>query len=502
MSADPNASKVLEDAFFVREEEWEQARSEGYEFIIIGSSFCALGFATELLQRSPDAKILLLERGGFLLPDHVQNLHPIFKSILRGTCETFPWQFQQSPGVELLRGILPFFGGKSLVWSGWCPKPCLESTTSWPLSFTQGLREFLEAAEDLLQVVSSSEVYKGELQAVLKNLLDDNIHDKKVMFAPLAMGGALCKKFCTAAPLLSLAKSHKNFKIATNCLVYEIVNNNGTATALKTSRGEVKLYDTNKLVLCMGAIPSTALVLNSFPTFHHIGKTVVCQFISSLVARVPREDYKLSPPQHLELSALYIEGQKYHIQVTGMDNPDPGKNKATATRLAPDLVANPTEEQMQSSKEGFVILVCIGIGEFGENTESGVERTNGDHLNCDNIKIHVKESKADQAVKTRMEDAMQDVLRALSPQGRIDFWDSSCNKWKKTLPGDVRSSIIINESSTMPIEQSVDINYQLKGTNNVFLTGNAILPIQCGSWNPTLTIVALARHLGAQLANN
>ncbi|EFJ18744.1 hypothetical protein SELMODRAFT_420065 [Selaginella moellendorffii] len=422
MSADPNASKVLEDAFFVREEEWEQARSE----------------------------------------DHVQNLHPIFKSILRGTCETFPWQFQQSPGVELLRGILPFFGGKSLVWSGWCPKPCLESTTSWPLSFTQGLREFLEAAEDLLQVVSSSEVYKGELQAVLKNLLDDNIHDKKVMFAPLAMGGALCKKFCTAAPLLSLAKSHKNFKIATNCLVYEIVNNNGTATALKTSRGEVKLYDTNKLVLCMGAIPSTALVLNSFPTFHHIGKTVV----------------------------------------TGMDNPDPGKNKATATRLAPDLVANPTEEQMQSSKEGFVILVCIGIGEFGENTESGVERTNGDHLNCDNIKIHVKESKADQAVKTRMEDAMQDVLRALSPQGRIDFWDSSCNKWKKTLPGDVRSSIIINESSTMPIEQSVDINYQLKGTNNVFLTGNAILPIQCGSWNPTLTIVALARHLGAQLANN
>ena len=40
----------------------------------------------------------------------------------------------------------------------------------------------------------------------------------------------------------------------------------------------------------------------------------------------------------------------------------------------------------------------------------------------------------------------------------------------------------------------VDSHYLLRGSQNVYVTGGALWP-QGGSWNPTLTMVALSQHL-------
>lgn len=47
----------------------------------------------------------------------------------------------------------------------------------------------------------------------------------------------------------------------------------------------------------------------------------------------------------------------------------------------------------------------------------------------------------------------------------------------------------------------VDLNYQLKGTDNVFVTGGGLWP-RGGSWNPTLTMTALALDLADKLVSN
>jgi choline dehydrogenase-like flavoprotein len=44
----------------------------------------------------------------------------------------------------------------------------------------------------------------------------------------------------------------------------------------------------------------------------------------------------------------------------------------------------------------------------------------------------------------------------------------------------------------------VGLDYRPKGVDNVFVTGASIWP-RGGSWNPTLTMVALTQHLADKL---
>ena len=47
-------------------------------------------------------------------------------------------------------------------------------------------------------------------------------------------------------------------------------------------------------------------------------------------------------------------------------------------------------------------------------------------------------------------------------------------------------------------EAPVGLDYRLRGVENVFITGGALWPTG-GSWNPVLTIVAMAMHLADSL---
>ena len=47
----------------------------------------------------------------------------------------------------------------------------------------------------------------------------------------------------------------------------------------------------------------------------------------------------------------------------------------------------------------------------------------------------------------------------------------------------------------------VGVDYCLKGVENVYITGASLWPTG-GSWNPTLTMVALAQHLADSLVKS
>src|SRR4051812_33730527 len=65
-----------------------------------------------------------------------------------------------------------------------------------------------------------------------------------------------------------------------------------------------------------------------------------------------------------------------------------------------------------------------------------------------------------------------------------------------------RVDALIHESSTLHIGSDasapVDLDYRLRGAKNVYITGGTLWP-QGGSWNPTMTMVALAHDLADQL---
>jgi choline dehydrogenase-like flavoprotein len=115
----------MQDVFFLTDAQWNDVPNKNYDYIVIGTGFCALAFASKMLEAKPDAKILLLERGGFFLPAHFQTLPKAFAETLGGVSETFPWTLDHETAAgrrgeaKFCHGSVPFFGGRSTVWSTW-----------------------------------------------------------------------------------------------------------------------------------------------------------------------------------------------------------------------------------------------------------------------------------------------------------------------------------------------------------------------------------------------
>ena len=161
----PNAQKVLDHVFFLSESAWKQVREEEqFDFIIIGTGFCSLAFAERILGSNPKARILMVERGPFFLPEHFQNLPIPYQKTLGGFSETFPWTLSartasQPPGnIGWQHGMVPFFGGRSIMWSAWCPRPTKDEMAFWPEQTIAAAEARFESAERLLNVIPADKI--------------------------------------------------------------------------------------------------------------------------------------------------------------------------------------------------------------------------------------------------------------------------------------------------------------------------------------------------------
>lgn len=546
----PTGSAVMDHIFFVSQSDWKTVREEDdFDFIIIGSGFCALGFAQRALAHNPLARILILERGPFFLPEHFQNLPLPYQSTIGGLSETFPWTLSSKtiaqPYFQWQHGMVPFFGGRSTLWSAWCPRPTPEEMRRWPKQVIEKANDYFECAERLLNVVPADKiedacrctppvgyrpiygVLQNELFAMLQKNLSKIPSATRVIPAPMAVGsldGVDFEKYSIPGPLLTLVDQQRTLeqqgrgsplKIATNCTVTQIVQQDGVATALETSRGVVSVGNA-KLILAMGTVPPTTLVLNSFPQVTNAGKRFTSHFISAIIARIPRIDYGF---QHLigelELAAIYLAGTdsttglQYHIQLTALSDRDPVKNAAKAARYMPDVVATASKEQLSTSQD-YVVFVCAVLGELSEdNPKSWLRKTNGRDRTT-NVLLQALVNEDDKGLYETMEEGTFQALETvLSPKGagRVEYWQTASKSWvaKRPPTEEIRVPGMVHESSTLFIgddeepDAAVGLDYRLKGVENVYVTGASLWPT-AGSWNPTMTMVALAQHLADNLS--
>ena len=93
----------------------------------------------------------------------------------------------------------------------------------------------------------------------------------------------------------------------------------------------------------------------------------------------------------------------------------------------------------------------------------------------------------------------------------MEYWHGDHVEWLSEKPDKavIRVPGLVHESSTLPIgDVSKDKwalvrhdDYRLKGTSNVYVTGGCLWP-RGGSWNPTMTMVALAADLATLLTTS
>ena len=307
----------------------------------------------------------------------------------------------------------------------------------------------------------------------------------------------------------------------TNCLVSKIKHDDkGKATKLETSKGELILGNA-KLVLAMGILPSTTLVLNSFPSssfpkLRCVGKRFTAHFISSIIARAPLSKVITPGSTHgqLELGAVYVAGvdnetnQQFHVQITAVKDQAPETSAHDRIRHLPDVLASPSPEQLQTSKD-HVTFVCACLGELdhknqqnwfqlGDNCESGDITSN--------CKLQVVTNINDNTLWNTMDESTFQLLEKVVPlQEGLEYWHKD-GGWKASRPAPklYRHDGLVHEASTMWIggdddtEAPVGLDYRLRGIDNVYITGASLWP-RGGSWNPVGTIVSMAMHLADKI---
>ncbi len=159
-----------QESFLLSDEEWETARNSGdYDYVIVGSSFCAFGFIYQALQRNPDNKILIIERGKYISPESFKNLTPQELGEEEKMTEKFSWNFtpHEDGQIQRVRGMNYLLGGRSCYWKAWCPQPREEEMGGWPTEVIDKVKEYFPKAKELLSVRNAKRNPFKQLQQIL-----------------------------------------------------------------------------------------------------------------------------------------------------------------------------------------------------------------------------------------------------------------------------------------------------------------------------------------------
>jgi choline dehydrogenase-like flavoprotein len=145
-------------------------KSRDFDVIVVGGGSFGSVVANGLFMRdrTRSRRILVLEQGPFVLPEHVQNLP--FMGADPGYL--VPWVVR--PGSDLgYAGLMYALGGRSLTWGGWSPEllhdAINDEMVGWPASTIADLQAgyFLDAGEQI-GVNSTNDFVHGPLHAAVR----------------------------------------------------------------------------------------------------------------------------------------------------------------------------------------------------------------------------------------------------------------------------------------------------------------------------------------------
>ena len=142
-------------------------RERKFDAVVIGGGTFGAVVAEQLFLHDPtrSRRILVLEAGPFVLPEHVQNL-----PFQGGAPDPrVPWV--NHPALSY-SGLIFAIGGRSLTWGGWSPELLDEEMVEWPVAIRDDLRnQYFADASRHIGVKETNDFIYGPLHTALRKQL-------------------------------------------------------------------------------------------------------------------------------------------------------------------------------------------------------------------------------------------------------------------------------------------------------------------------------------------
>jgi choline dehydrogenase-like flavoprotein len=349
-----------------------------FDIIIVGGGSFAAALAQHILYRDAfrNHRVLMLEAGPFVLPEHVQNLPTLGLNVPPPTTTDpgvprnevwgLPWRSNVPGGFP---GLAYCVGGRSLFWGGWSPRLLAAETPTdrWPSAVLDDLNKpdgyFDEAAEQI-GVEATNDFVFGKMHRRLRKTLFDGINagavtdaiplaqlpklvkvsgvsaDEAKLEAPLAVQGRPIRsgffpfnKYSSVQLLIRAVRQDwlesggddrkRRLMIVPNChvtrLQTSVASGVGVVDSVQTSRGSISLPERGVVVLAAGTIESARLALGSFQSidgYGLIGSNLISHVRSNHSFRIKRSDLQFLPTGDLQASALFVKCRKQHADGT------------------------------------------------------------------------------------------------------------------------------------------------------------------------------------------
>ena len=536
---------------------WEEATvNPCFDAVVIGAGMYG-AYCADKIYRSDAGRrlrVLVLEAGSFLLPEHVQNLpnitlfapSPIEPSTDTGHPRNLVWGMPWR-GNHPFVGLPYCVGGKSLFWGGWSPRLTEADLAQWPAEVAQYLRTHYPLLERQTGIAYVTDFIQGALYEALRNkaaavaesvpaLQTVESPPLAVMATDPASGCFAFNKFSSVPLLIGAIRDAideaggddriRRLFLVPKAHVVKLHTREGAVRQIEVSvngqRRFLPIAPTCAVVLAASAIESTRLALESFPTTtapreERMGRNLMAHLRTNVTVRIRRSALETPDtplPVRLQTAALLIRGEtpdgRFHIQLTAADDPN-GNSDALLFRMVPDM--DQLDTLLDAQRADCVSLTLRGFAEMRGERERIVHDPCGrwidlspferDEYGMRRAYVYLTLTAAERRLWDAMDQAAYALARKLANDDphAIEYIYDNAGHQTPPPPEKVRDGLgtTYHESGTLwmgedPVTSITDVNGRFHHIVNAYCADQALFPT-VGSANPVLTGLVLARKV-------
>src|SRR5258708_398433 len=526
---------------------WEEAMTDSaFDAVVIGSGMFGGYCADKLFRDTKVKRTLLLEAGAFLVPQHVQDLPNIGLNVPgamdpakdtglpRELVWGMPWR-----GNTSFVGTPYCVGGKSVYWGGWCPRLTDGDLTAWPPAAARYLKDNYPLLEKQLGVSEVTHFIQGQLYQVLRARAEAAFRHvlglTAVEYPPLAVlgqtpeSGLFAFNKYSSLPLLISAirdaiaevggdNARRRLFLVPRARVVKLHTFDGLVRRIEVSvNGLQRFLDIGPrcaVVLALGAIESTRLALESFPTTTNpadekMGRNLTVHMRSNTTVQIKRSALQAFSKRlegELQTAALLVRGEtrdgRFHLQITAADDRK-GDSDEFLFEMIPDIdllqqiINAKRPESVAVTFRGFAETKGVKDQPIGNPALRWIDLSpEQDEFGFRRAFVNLAINAAESRLWNAMDRATVDLARKLANDANraLRFVLSSRDVLGTTY----------HESGTLwmgddPAKSVTDVNGRFHHVANAYCIDQALFP-SVGSVNPALTGLTLTRKIAEHIA--